>query len=602
MSLPSRNERKNKAGNFTSYLKIVKLFSKKCFLYIKEKTVILLNKAYEKLSYYGGIAKEHTLIFCDFTGDVTSVELNRWYIFAKKCAIFLKKVFVPKTKKVVSFCKKTYKKTEKLLSGPISKAKKVIPFIKEHFKNGGFKNFFNVLKHRLKTDSHFRTNFINYLSPIAGVFVFVFVVSVSSNITYALSIEQNGQVVAYVADESIYTEAKNDLQTRLVSDTEESLLELDPQFSIVSVSKRKISEPTQVTDNLIRMSDEDIVEADGLYVDDVFYGAVTNDTLIQSIFDETLDKYRSEEGTEKVEFAKKVELKKGYYLADSVVSDSEMRELLTSDVKGKRTYTIKSGDSPSLIASKHGIPYATFKALNPTLEQKCMIGDEAVISNNEPFLSVKVTKEENYIESVPYKIETTNDSSKEVGYTKVVQEGKAGSREVRAMVEYIDNVEESRQIIYSNTLEEPVTKKVIKGTKVTYSSGSSYSSGSGKVSGNFIWPVGGSGGRISCYYGSRGHRGLDIAAPYGTPIRASASGRVVVSGWYYSYGKCVVIDHGNGVRTLYGHNSSLNVSVGDYVSQGQKIAGCGSTGYSTGNHLHFEVIVNGANRNPSKYL
>ena len=80
------------------------------------------------------------------------------------------------------------------------------------------------------------------------------------------------------------------------------------------------------------------------------------------------------------------------------------------------------------------------------------------------------------------------------------------------------------------------------------------------------------------------------------------SGTVVVSGWYYNYGKCIVIYHGNGVRTLYGHCSSLHVSVGEYVSQGQNIAAMGSTGYSTGNHLHFEVIVNGGRRNPLNYL
>ena len=154
-------------------------------------------------------------------------------------------------------------------------------------------------------------------------------------------------------------------------------------------------------------------------------------------------------------------------------------------------------------------------------------------------------------------------------------------------------------------LQEPVDKQVVKGTKErpSYSRGQvlSASSGSGSYSGSFIWPVGGNGGYISCYY-SGGHKALDIACSYGTPIRASAGGRVIVAGWYYTYGKAVVIDHGNGVRTLYAHNSSLNVSVGDYVSQGQQIAGAGSTGYSTGNHCHFEVIINGGRYNPLNYL
>ena len=173
-----------------------------------------------------------------------------------------------------------------------------------------------------------------------------------------------------------------------------------------------------------------------------------------------------------------------------------------------------------------------------------------------------------------------------------------------ASVEYVDGYETSRTVVSTEVVQEPVTEKIVEGTRQreTYTRGRvlSASSGSGSYGGNFLWPVAGN-GYISCGYSS-GHRAIDIACSYGTPIVASASGTVIVAGWYYTYGKAVVIDHGNGVQTLYGHNSSLNVSVGDYVSQGQVIAGAGSTGYSTGNHCHFEVIVNGSRYNPMNYL
>ena len=115
-------------------------------------------------------------------------------------------------------------------------------------------------------------------------------------------------------------------------------------------------------------------------------------------------------------------------------------------------------------------------------------------------------------------------------------------------------------------------------------------------------------GTISSRFGSMSrvrsgaHTGLDIAAPYGTKIKAAAPGKVVFAGYKGAYGKMIAIDHGNGVMTYYGHCSSLIASVGQKVSQGTVIAAVGSTGNSTGNHLHLEIRVNGVAYNPQNYL
>ncbi len=101
---------------------------------------------------------------------------------------------------------------------------------------------------------------------------------------------------------------------------------------------------------------------------------------------------------------------------------------------------------------------------------------------------------------------------------------------------------------------------------------------------------------------SSAHTGLDIATSAGTPVAAAASGTVTFSGWKGSYGKLVVITHSNGVQTYYGHCSALYVSVGQTVSQGQTISAVGSTGNSTGPHLHFEIRINGVAYNPQNYL
>ena len=98
------------------------------------------------------------------------------------------------------------------------------------------------------------------------------------------------------------------------------------------------------------------------------------------------------------------------------------------------------------------------------------------------------------------------------------------------------------------------------------------------------------------------HWGVDMAAPYGTPIYAAHAGTVTVSGFEGGYGNCVRLDHGAGVETVYGHASKLLVQEGQKVAAGEMIALIGSTGFSTGNHLHFEVNVNGVHKDPMRYL
>lgn len=134
--------------------------------------------------------------------------------------------------------------------------------------------------------------------------------------------------------------------------------------------------------------------------------------------------------------------------------------------------------------------------------------------------------------------------------------------------------------------------------------GSYVSSGSGAM----IWPLNGPitsefGWRTHPIFGTqRYHSGLDIGGDYGLPIAAAASGTVIHAGWISGYGYTVIIDHGGGITTLYGHNESLLVGEGESVSQGQTIALCGSTGNSTGPHCHFEVRENGEPVSPYSYL
>lgn len=123
-----------------------------------------------------------------------------------------------------------------------------------------------------------------------------------------------------------------------------------------------------------------------------------------------------------------------------------------------------------------------------------------------------------------------------------------------------------------------------------------------------IWPVrgyvsSGFGARVSPFDGSyEFHDGLDIVAPYGTPVTAAADGVVTVAGTYSDLGKAVFIDHGYGLVSKYGHLSKIMVHVGQTLKTGEAVGEVGSTGRSTGSHLHYEVTMNGSKVNPVKYL
>lgn len=173
-----------------------------------------------------------------------------------------------------------------------------------------------------------------------------------------------------------------------------------------------------------------------------------------------------------------------------------------------------------------------------------------------------------------------------------------------------DNLEADAQSITAviNSSAGAYENSVNNSSDSTSDSGSSSSDGGSYGGGALSWPVSGPvtsefGYRIHPVFGDyRGHTGIDIGVPTGTPVHAAADGVVIYSGGYGGYGNVIMIDHGGGLVTLYAHNSSLAVSVGQNVSRGEVVAYAGSTGWSTGPHCHFEVRSGGQPVNPRNYL
>ena len=209
--------------------------------------------------------------------------------------------------------------------------------------------------------------------------------------------------------------------------------------------------------------------------------------------------------------------------------------------------------------------------------------------------SIALSTDVVYTQEIGYGTKVEYDDDEYISYEKVKKNGKNGKEEVTVRVTYVDGVQTEAEQTDVKVLEEAVDEVVVKGTRESVTTGS------------FMWPVPYT-RAISSYFGPRWgtiHKGIDIADSgiYGQAIVASDGGTVTFAGWNDGgYGNYVVIDHGNGYKTLYAHCSSVDVSVGQVVSQGQTIAYIGSTGFSTGPHLHFEVQEYGTAVNPLNYL
>lgn len=461
---------------------------------------------------------------------------------------------------------------------------------------------------RFKNSKKKLSTLVNYACPVIAVVFFVSLVSYGSHSKYALSIECNGHIVGYVKQEADYNEAQKMIQDRITYVDGDKEIVIEPKLSVQRLSAGKeVVTANELTDNLINHTDTPVINAYGLYINDKFMGAVTDKSDIEKDLSDRLNAYKTENTEGKVDFVDKIEFKTGMYLQDGIKSEKDIKTLIDSQKQVEAYYTVVEGDSPTYIADKVGMPYSEIKALNPTIEDSLYPGQKILLTKSQPYLSVKVTRTENYDVSIPYSTETVDDSKSLKGTKKVVTEGEEGTSNVTADVTYIDGTETSRTITSQVTTKDPVNKQVSVGTKViTYSKTTSGSNASASAiaasGGGFMWPVGGSGGYISQSYRS-GHPAIDIACSSGSPIYASASGTVIAAGWDSTgYGNRVIISHGNGITTLYAHCSSLNVRVGQSVSKGQLIAALGSTGRSTGPHCHFEIRSGNSKLNPSNYV
>ena len=235
----------------------------------------------------------------------------------------------------------------------------------------------------------------------------------------------------------------------------------------------------------------------------------------------------------------------------------------------------------------------TVEKINEETNMKILNKDELadtiylVLNEQEPLLSGKSEKYFTQTVTCPAPCEYIYDGEMYEGEYEVISEGCEGTTEVTVRCAYFNGEVLTRKTIESEVVSEAESRVVHIGTKERP---------------DYIMPV--DGYVFTSGFGprwGRNHNGIDLAVPVGTDVHAAADGVVIQSGWNDGYGISVYIDHGNGVVTRYGHMSSNDVSVGQYVEQGEYIGLSGNTGDSTGPHMHFEMRIGGEAVDPLGY-
>ena len=436
---------------------------------------------------------------------------------------------------------------------------------------------------------------------LSGALVVVALCALLSLYTIGTTAVYNGSELGTVSGIRTVNAVVSDIEdiTRQTLGDEDYTINRDKLDTTVGVVPRQAVESREeFTDNL---SDElGLVEyAYVLYIDGEPVAATTFPNALEEMMDQLKKSYITA-NTVASYFVENVEIKQEYTDASLVMNLGNIAEILNATKSGEVTYTVEAGDSYYYIAELYDMSVDDLLDMNPGYDPKLLrVGDVLTISNAVPYLTVVDVERQNYVQDVPYQVEYQDDNAMYQGDYKVLSPGVYGKADVTANVTYINGEETDRQVVASVTLSEPVTETQARGTipRPTWF-----------PTGSFRWPCSGS---ITSYFGRRNtgirgastyHEGIDIANSYGTAIYAADGGTVSYSGWRSGFGYLVIIDHGNGYQTYYGHNSSLLVSAGQHVYKGQQIARMGSTGISSGNHCHFGIKINGTFVNPLNYL
>ncbi len=424
--------------------------------------------------------------------------------------------------------------------------------------------------------------------PMAGVAIIVFSVWGVSTYSVGLKVTIGDQSV-YVTSEEEFDRIRNQVQTEILTGgSGEYITEALPSKQMMMIPKNSFTSADEIADILSRNYEDYVGQSYGFFLDGVIIGTSRSGSDFDTLVDQLVEPYLTGTRGETYTVLNAVETVRDAYPSSYDRSYDELKALFTTS-PDKTQYKVKKGDTAAGIADKYGLNVPVLKLLNENVNfDSLSVG--TVLNVGKPYyeLRVQTVTTVTYSEIIPYETKYVKTDTLYEGVTQTKQKGSNGSYEVTAEVRTVNGVEVSREVVGKKKVKDAINRRILVGTKTI------------APSGYFIFPLDRSGFyRVSSHFGWRTLRGkpdfhnaLDLAAEYGTKIYAADSGTVYKKGWQENgLGNYIAIDHGNGIVSYYGHCSKLvkDLKVGDKVYQGQVIAYVGSTGNSTGNHLHFAL-------------
>ena len=291
-----------------------------------------------------------------------------------------------------------------------------------------------------------------------------------------------------------------------------------------------------------------------------------------------------------VEFGQKVEIEDMPVKADKVLSVQQALKFLKGESDTPDYYTVRDGDTLWNVAVALDVNPEDLQAVNPGITpEDIQIGDRIkVVGKTQPVVDIVATAEKTVEEDTSFERQVRNNPNLPYGQVRLIQNGENGLKRVKYRIVAVNGMETGREVLEEEMIKKANPEIMERGSQTLVASR------------GMAIP----GGPVTSAYGERWgrtHTGIDVAASNGEPVRAAQSGKVIRASWFGGYGNCVEINHGNGLVTRYAHMSSIGVEVGQFVEKGQVIGRVGSTGISTGPHIHFETLVNGVPKNPLTY-
>lgn len=449
---------------------------------------------------------------------------------------------------------------------------------------------------RLLTDRHKEVLF----GVLTGVIIVIILTLSFFNYVTGYEYSYNKRVIGVVKNQEDLL-ALVDIVNEQLSKEHEAMITIDKNkhisFKRVFIMGRDVDNQERALRKLTYMRDLPS-KGNAIYIEGIRVGVLNTREDAERSLNTVLNNYLStskDTEYESVGFAETIEIKEVDTRLGGIETVDDVANKILTGGKRTETHTVEPGETAVSVAQKYNITVNQLMASNPDMNVRQLeIGEILYLTEAVPMVKVQTVEVTRYIEYIPYATTYQDDSSVWEGELTTKVQGKEGEREIVAKIVRNNGKETAKKVLEERLISEPRQAVVLVGTKPPPPL---------KGTGTFIYPV--TNYTLTSRFGTRWgrlHAGIDMAAPVGTKIRAADGGTVIMAGYNGELGYCVEIDHGGNLVTVYGHCSKLHVSVGEQVYQGQHIADVGSTGRSTGSHLHFEVRVLGVAKNPFEFL